>query len=94
MLSKKYNPCIWLVSTQLDLCHELGFKHSNFDWKLAEVCLVFKKDKNKLNFKSDISRLHLIKKVGRQIDVLNQFKHILLFSSKICIQLFQKRLLL
>ena len=36
---------------------------------------------NKLNFKSHISKL--IKKVGKQTDVLNQFKHILSFSSKI-----------
>ena len=36
---------------------------------------------NKLNFKSHRSKL--IKKVGKQTDVLNQFKHILSFSSKI-----------
>ena len=36
---------------------------------------------NKLNFKNHISKL--IKKVGRQIDVLNRFKHILSFSTKI-----------
>ena len=36
---------------------------------------------NKLNFKSHISKL--IKKVGKQIDVLNRFKHILSFSSNI-----------
>ena len=36
---------------------------------------------NKLNFKSHISKL--IEKVGKQIDVLNRFKHILSFSSKI-----------
>ena len=35
---------------------------------------------NKLNFKNHISKL--IKKVGRKIDVLNQFKHILSFSTK------------
>ena len=38
---------------------------------------------NKLNFKSYISEL--IKKVGKQIDVLNRVKPILSFSSKICI---------
>ena len=36
---------------------------------------------NKLNFKNHISKL--IKKVGRQIDVLNRFKHILSFSTKV-----------
>ena len=36
---------------------------------------------NRLNFKSHLSKL--IKKVGRQIDVLNRFKHILSFTSKI-----------
>ena len=35
---------------------------------------------NKLNFESHISKL--IEKVGKQIDVLNRFKHILSFSSK------------
>ena len=36
---------------------------------------------NRLNFKSHLSKL--IKKVGRQIHVLNRFKHILSFTSKI-----------
>ena len=36
---------------------------------------------NKLNFKNHISKL--MKKIGRQIDVLNRFKHILSFSTKI-----------
>ena len=36
---------------------------------------------NKINVKNHISKS--IKKVGRQIDVLNRFKHILSFSTKI-----------
>ena len=36
---------------------------------------------NKFNFKSHISKL--IKKVGKQSDILNRFEHILSFSSKI-----------
>ena len=38
---------------------------------------------NKFNFKSHISKL--IKKVGKQSDILNRFEHILSFSSKILI---------
>ena len=63
----------------------MGFyKYINFDWKLAEVCLLFKKDKNKLNFKSHLSKLIKKVHVGRQIDVLNCLKlHLELCSLKV-----------
>ena len=41
---------------------------------------------NKLNFKNHISKL--IKKIGRQIDALDRFKHILSFSTKIRISFY------
>ena len=63
-------------SDQVELCIDGSQVKATDNVELLGVVI-----DNRLNFKSNLSKL--IKKVGRQIDVLNRFKHILSFRSKI-----------
>ena len=63
-------------SDQVELCIDGSQVKATDNVELLGVVI-----DNRLNFKSHLSKL--IKKVGRQIDVLNRFKHILSFRSKI-----------